>query len=101
MYYIEQTEGQLNDQAHALAEAVRRDDMPAAARIFREATGRAGSQPETRENVWWLYNADRCIRTHCGGLTPYARFPGKEDYEQLARVASAKLGGKWRVVYEY
>ncbi len=101
MYYIKQIEGKLNDMANELTEAVKRDDIPTAARIFREATGREGSQPETRENVWWIYNAADCIRNHCGDLTTYARFPGQEDYEKLARVAAAKLGGKWKVIYEY
>lgn len=101
MYYIKQIEGNLNDQAHALTDAVKRNEMPVAARIFREVTGQAGSQPETRENVWWIYNAADCIRTHCGNLSPYARFPGREDYEKLARMAGSKLGGKWTVVYEY
>lgn len=108
-YWIEQTAGVLDDTARALDTAVRAGDMATAQRIYTGVTGEPGSQPANHDNCWWLYNAAGRIRSHTGfGPEAVEKFAGREFdmsdrhyFEAKAALATRKLGGTWRVLWEY
>lgn len=107
MYNVIQTEGKLNDLANGLFQAVKSGDFDKASELFEQVTGQEGSQPANSENVWWLFNAADCIRTHHEVNTDKAikisgdKYFGKRYFESVKRLATEKHGGKWEMRYEY
>ena len=100
MYYIEQVEGTLKEASEGLRLAVRDGEMEVAKVIYRQHVG----EPPTISRIWWMFNAPSRVARH-SRLTAddWATFHGSQKSRayQAARLAESRVGGKWRVFYEY
>ena len=110
VFYLEQVEGKLNEAAKALHEAVRSGNQAAAEAIY---TKYVGEFPEHAGTCWWTFNAAAAVRRNHGVFTEAAeRFDAmwgegshvwnSEDFHKfMAKMAAEKVGGEWRVCWEY